>query len=76
MSEQYMSDVVKERNSSEHDQGIGEREVKGSSQPITTSAGPRVIRRKSREGGYFVVFRKESALKTAEAWWLQRTGSP
>src|ERR1700691_3140908 len=28
MGEQHMSDVVKEWNSSEHDQGIGEREVK------------------------------------------------
>src|SRR5580693_7129228 len=41
-----------------------------------SSAGPRVISRYNSDGGYFVVFKNESAVKTADFCVLQGTGSP
>src|SRR5271170_1713007 len=41
-----------------------------------SSAGPRVISRYNSDGGYFVVFKNDSAVKTVDFWVLQGNGSP
>src|SRR5580658_11139899 len=41
-----------------------------------SSAGPRVISRYSSEGGYFVVFKNDNAVKTADFCVSHGTGSP
>src|SRR5271163_2184517 len=47
-----------------------------SNRPITVIAGPSVIRRKSNDGGYFMHFKKEHSVITADDWADHGSGSP
>jgi hypothetical protein len=48
--------------------GFEKEKVLRSRKVRASRAGPRVIRRKINDGGYFVVFRKESTVKSAVGW--------
>ena len=52
--------------------GRSQRGVAASTAHRKSIAGPSVINRNSRDGGYFTVFRNDSTVKTADLCVLQR----
>jgi len=76
MRDSQMEKEKEERNAAENNERVGGREIYALERARVMSAGPTVIRRKRREGGFLVVLRKESAVKSGALPVDQRAGSP